>query len=119
MTKQILNKEFLRMQKLAGLLNENEYGMEGDDEDFNLNQIFLESPKIHSYEDVLDIIESYEDDEILDEFKSSFPPNKPISRDDYSKFSMNLIDDMSEVPYIQANWISISDEDIYDKAGLN
>jgi len=45
--------------------------------------------------------------------------NKPISRDDYSKFAMNLIDDMSEVPYIQANWISISDEDIYDKAGLN
>jgi hypothetical protein len=77
------------------------------------------SPVIVQVENVIKQITPKTKSEILDEFKSSFPPNKPISRDDYSKFAMNLIDDMSEVPYIQANWISISDEDIYDKAGLN
>jgi hypothetical protein len=29
-----------------------------------------------------------------------------------------MIDDMSEVANIQANWISLTDPDIYDKAGL-
>jgi hypothetical protein len=55
---------------------------------------------------------------MLNDFKSEFPKNEFISRDDYSDFTMNYIDDMSEVPFIQDNWISITDPDIYEKAGL-
>jgi hypothetical protein len=28
------------------------------------------------------------------------------------------MDDMSEIANIQANWISITDDDVYEKAGL-
>jgi len=31
---------------------------------------------------------------------------------------MSYMDDMSEQQYIQANWISITDPDIFEKAGL-
>jgi hypothetical protein len=90
-----------------------------DEEEFDLNKAFAESPRIASYDDVLDVIESYEDEDILNDFKAEFPEGEPISRDDYSEFAMSLIDDMSEISFIQANWISMFDEDIFDKAGLN
>ena len=101
------------------LVNEDEdFDME-DDDDFDLNAAFKASPMSHSYNDVLDVIEDYEDESILSDFKDEFPEGEDISRKDYSDFAMSMIDDMSEVGYIQANWISISDPDIYDKAGLN
>ena len=98
-------------------LNENE-DEDFDDEDFDLNQAFKDAPNEASYKDVLDIMESYEMDDVLEDFKAEFPKGEPISKDDYSEFAMTLIDDMSEVAFIQANWISIFDEDIYEKAGL-
>jgi hypothetical protein len=52
---------------------------------------------------------------MINDFERQF---KSISRNDYSDFIMRYIDDMSEVPYVQANWISITDPDIYEKAGL-
>ena len=91
---------------------------EYDYDDYDLNVEFKKSPNEASYEDVLDIIDSYEDEEILKDFKAEFPEGEPISKKDYSDFAIKLIDDMSEVGFIQANWISIFDEVVYDKAGL-
>jgi hypothetical protein len=107
----------LDKQAVAESLNDDE-DFEDEEEYIDLDKAFSESPTNHSYEDVLGIFESYENDMILDEFKSSFPEGKPINRKDYYNFAMKLIDDMSEESFIQANWISISDEDIYEKAGL-
>ena len=89
-----------------------------DEDEFDLNAEFKASPTEASYEDVLGIIEDYEDEEILNDFKSEFPEGEPVSKKDYSEFAMRLIDDMSEVSFVQANWISMFDEDIYEKAGL-
>jgi hypothetical protein len=104
-------------EEIKEKLNENE-DEDFDDEDFDLNQAFKDAPNEASYEDVLDIMESYEMDDVLEDFKAEFPEGEPVSKDDYSEFGMTLIDDMSEVAFIQANWISIFDEDIYEKAGL-
>ena len=99
-------------------MEEAEEDEEYDYDDYDLNVEFKKSPNEASYKDVLDIIKSYEDEIILDDFKSEFPKGEPISKKDYSNFSTTLIDDMSEVGFIQANWISIFDEDVFDKAGL-
>ena len=84
----------------------------------DLNVAFREAMDVASYEDVLGIIESYEDESILDDFKLEFVEGEDISKDDYSYFSISLIDDISEVSYIQANWIYIWDKDIFEKTEL-
>jgi hypothetical protein len=131
MAKQILSEEFRKMQKLAGIkLNENDE-IDYDDENFSdpmidgyddnfidLNLSFQESPDYHSYDEVLDIIKSYEDKDILEDFKSTFLEDEKVYKENYSDFLNDYIADMSEKEYIQANWISITDPDIYDKAGL-
>jgi len=127
MNQQLLSEEFTRMQKLAGIISEikvkpglfsvDDYYDE-DTEEVDLNAAFKNAPTVASYKDVLDIIESYEDESVLDDFKSEFPEGKDINKGDYSDFSINLIDDMSEVGYIQANWISIFDDTVFEKAGL-
>jgi hypothetical protein len=89
-----------------------------DDDDFDLKKAFAKSPNKASYDDVLYIFQSYEDEDTLNGFKSKFPKGKPINKLDYTNFAMDLIDDMSEVVYVQANWISLFDDDIYEKAGL-
>jgi len=91
---------------------------EYDYDDYDLNVEFKKSPDKASYEDVLYIIDSYEEEEVLNDFKAKFPEGEPISKKDYSDFAIDYIDDMSEVGFIQANWISIFDEDVFDKAGL-
>lgn len=96
------------------LMEDEEY----EDEEFDLNQAFKDAPNEAPYKDVLDIIKSYEMDDVLKDFKAEFPKGKPVSKSDYSEFAMSLIDDMSEVDFVQANWISIFDEDIYEKAGM-
>ena len=104
------------------LLKENE-GFNVDlyydkDEDLvDLDAAFKAAPNI-SYNQVLDIFKSYEDEEILNDFKSEFPEGKDISKEDYFEFSERYIDDMSEVSYIQANWIGVFDDTVYEKAGL-
>ena len=115
-----LNEAFLKMQKLAGIkLNENDEIDYDDDDDFiDLNLSFQESPDYHSYDEVLDIIKSYEDKDILEDFKSTFLEDEKVYKENYSDFLNDYIADMSEKEYIQANWISITDPDIYEKAGL-
>jgi hypothetical protein len=92
--------------------------MEEEDE-FDLNQAFKNSPETAPYEDVLEIVDSYGDYSTLDAFQGMFSEDEEVSKKDYFKFFSNYIDDMSDVEYIKANWISIFDEDIFDKAGLN
>ena len=120
--------EIKRMQQLAGLINENQTienqyeddQYDDEDDDFDLNAAFAVSPSSHSYDEVLDIfISIYEDEDILNEFKSFFPEGKDITRDDYVEFSYSIMDDMSEISYMQANWIGLTDDDVYEKAGLN
>lgn len=89
-----------------------------DDDNFDLNNAYLNSEYVADYEDVLSIFESYEDEDILNDFINEFPEGEPINRTQYDNFAMDYIDDMSEVSLIQANWISIWDDDIYEKAGL-
>jgi hypothetical protein len=57
-----------------------------------------------SYDFVKSIIESYEDEEILNEFLDEFEVGKEISYEYYFNFCYNLIDDMSETYYINCNW---------------
>ena len=127
MTKQLISEEFSRMQKLAGILSEikaksglfsvdNYY--DEDTEEVDLEAAFENAPTVASYKDVLDIIEYYEDESMLDDFKSEFPEGENISKDDYIDFTIEFIDDISEVKYIKANWINIFDDTVFEKAGL-
>jgi hypothetical protein len=120
---EVLNESFLKMQKLAGVITENQYNekkslVENQLNEFDLNTAMKASPERHSYNDVLEVIKSYENEDMLDKFMGEFPQGKDISRDDYGRFCMSYMDDMSEQQYIQANWISITDPDIFEKAGL-
>jgi hypothetical protein len=124
--KQFIN-EIKRMQVLAGIITESNLTDEAmtmgdvsndEDDDFDLNTAFAASPSSHSYDEVLNIFVSYEDEDTLNEFKSFFPEGKDITKDDYLEFSESIIDDLSEISYIQANWIGLTDDDIYQKAGL-
>jgi hypothetical protein len=60
--------------------------------------------KVRDYNFVKEIIESYEDEEILNDFLNEFEENKEIKYKDYFDFCYNYIDDMSEVDYIKGNW---------------
>ena len=99
-------------------IEESKKTLSEDDEDFDLNAAFKSSPASHSYNDVLNIFTSYEDEDILNDFKAKFPKDKNINKIDYYKFAMEYIDDMSASSDIKANWISITDDDIFEKAGL-
>ena len=104
-----------RWMKLAGILTEEE---DEDEADFDLSEAFANSPESAPYNDVLGIIESYEEPQIIEDFKTKFAGQDTISKQDYSEFANQFIDDMSEEAFIQANWISMFDDDIYEKAGL-
>ena len=103
MSKQILNEEFQRMQKLAGIqLNENyddgiDYdGIDYDDENFSDPEIdgyndfsdeeFKESPEYHSYNDVLNMIKSLNDKD----FKIIANFNKKLPTDMVDYFKVNF-----------------------------
>jgi hypothetical protein len=60
--------------------------------------------KVRDYNYVKDIIESYEDDEMLDDFLNEFEVDKDIVYKDYLDFCYNYIDDLSEIMFIENNW---------------
>ena len=60
--------------------------------------------KVRDYNFVKEIIESYEDEEILNDFLNEFEKDKEIKYENYFDFCYNYIDDMSEVDYIRGNW---------------
>jgi ribosome assembly protein YihI (activator of Der GTPase) len=60
--------------------------------------------KVRDYLYVKEIIESYEDEEILNDFLEKFEVDKEISYGEYYDFCYNYIDDMSETYYINCNW---------------
>ncbi len=71
-----------------------------------------------NYELVLEIIKSYDDEDVLDDFKNEFKVGEDISKEDYMLFCKNYIDDMSEIDNIKLNWkwiISGGDDSVYDK----
>lgn len=60
--------------------------------------------KFRSYNYVKEVIESYEVEEILNDFLNEFEVGKDISYEDYFSFCYKYIDDMSETYYIKCNW---------------
>jgi len=60
-----------------------------------------------NYELVLEIIESYDDEDILNDFKSRFKVEKNIRKKDYMLFCKEYIDDISEIEDIKLNWKEI------------
>ena len=74
--------------------------------------------KKSNYNLVLEIIESYEMESVLNDFKSKFKKDKNISKKDYFNFCVKYIDDMSEMYYINLNWKYIKsggDESVFDE----
>jgi hypothetical protein len=71
----------------------------------------------NNYELVLQIIESYENEEILNDFKSKFKVGENIKKKDYMLFCIEYMDDISEMYYIKLNWKWIKkggDDSVYD-----
>jgi hypothetical protein len=79
--------------------------------------------EIGKYEWVLEVIESYEDEDILNDFKDEFEEGMDFSFDEYCDFCSRYVDDCSEGYYIRKNWeyiisegdVSVFDEDNEDK----
>jgi hypothetical protein len=126
MAKQKLNEEFQRMQKLAGIqLNENE--IDYDNENFSdpmidgyddtfLDSDFKSSSDYHEYNDVLEIIKSLKNEniigfnaeDVLEDFESTFIGEK-ISKENYLEFiNEYLIQDS-----LNKTYNSFSDEHVY------
>jgi hypothetical protein len=62
--------------------------------------------KVRSFEFVKNVIESYEEDDILNDFLNEFKDKIEIKYKEYFDFCYNYIDDMSEVYYIKDNWVN-------------
>ena len=74
--------------------------------------------KKSNYGLVLEIIENYEMESVLNDFKNKFEDGKNISKNDYFKFCKKYIDDMSELYYINLNWKYIEsggDESVFEE----
>ena len=74
--------------------------------------------KNSNYDLVLEIVESYEAEDILNDFKSEFEEGSDISKSKFVEFFNRYIDDMSETYYIGLNWKYVNsegDESVYDE----
>jgi ribosome assembly protein YihI (activator of Der GTPase) len=60
--------------------------------------------KTRDYNYVKEIIESYEDEEMLNDFLNEFEVGKDIIYKDYLDFCYGFIDDLSEIMFIENNW---------------
>lgn len=69
-----------------------------------------------NYDLVLEVIKSYESEDVLNDFKSEFEEGKRIKKREFFEFCSNYIDDVSEGYYINLNWKYISsggDENVF------
>jgi hypothetical protein len=89
-----------------------------DEEGFDLSAAWKNSPNTAPYKDALEIIESYEDEDILNDFTTQFPEGEPVTKQAYEAFTTPLVDDSADYQYIAANWVSMFDPEIYTKANL-
>jgi hypothetical protein len=74
--------------------------------------------KKSNYNLVLEIIKSYERENILNDFKNEFKEGKNVLKKDYFRFCEKYIGDCSEYYYIKLNWKYIrkgGDENVYDE----
>jgi hypothetical protein len=98
------------MQELAGIKAD-------QNEEFDIDQAFKQSPDEQSYDDMLDIVTQYEDDDDLNSFKSTFPKDQPVNKEKWVEWSRS-ISDYDPEGYTYLNWISVTDDDIFQKAGI-
>jgi hypothetical protein len=91
---------------------------EFDDEESDLEKEFKKAPNVHSYDKVLDMIDSAMDDEMTQNFASHFPKGKPITKDAFIDWSVSYDGGYDPEGYSYANWIYITDPNIYNKVGL-
>ena len=59
---------------------------------------------------VLEVVQSCEDEVMLKDFVSKFELGKDIDYQSYFDFCIEYIDDMSEIYYINCNWMDEYDE---------
>jgi hypothetical protein len=74
--------------------------------------------KNSNYDLVLEIVESYEMEDILNDFNNEFEKGSNISKSEFVEFFNKYIDDMSETYYIGLNWKYVNsggDESVYDE----
>jgi len=74
--------------------------------------------KKSNYDLVLEIVKSYEAEDILNDFKDKFKEGSNISKSEFVEFFNKYIDDMSETYYIGLNWKYVNsggDESVYDE----
>ena len=122
---EVLNESFIKMQKLAGVITEAQYNqkkrlIEGEDDGFNLRAAYDASPDTQSYEDMLDVVKGYEgpDFNAAESFKEFFSPGKPVTKDAWEEWSRTLDGGYDPEGYVYLNWVSLTDPDIYKKAGI-
>ena len=73
--------------------------------------------KKSNYDLVLEIIENYDNEKILSDFKNEFKKDENIEKKDYIDFCYKYMDDMGEMYYIKLNWKYIKsggDESVFD-----
>jgi hypothetical protein len=71
-----------------------------------------------NYDLVKEVIESYEIEDVLNDFLNKFEIGKNIKKKDYIEFCSKYIDDMSEMYYIELNWKYIrsgGDESVFEE----
>lgn len=82
-----------------------------------LNEYKINQPN-SNYKLVLSVVESYDDEDIMEDFLKEFPEGKNISKDQFFEFFGRYIDDMSEHHYIKQNWKYVEsggDDSVYDE----
>jgi hypothetical protein len=90
--------EILKMRKLAGLLTEGEYA----------KALLKEEADVITKEEAREYAESWEDDDVLNDFDKTFGNQEKVAKSEFVSFFENYIDDMSETKYIQSAWRKLS-----------
>lgn len=114
-----MNKEFLKMQKLAGLITENQFREKvTENKEFDVSQAYDNSPDTHSYNDILGVVKDYDSDDAIESFEKSFSSDELVTKGAWEEWSRTLDGGYDPEGYVYLNWISLTDPDIYTKAGV-